>query len=106
MERLLEHMKAVARAASQINHPSDRTEAYCASLGEDVMMKIMDAQIARYHDQDCLIHGDSHVFNILVEAKPSIKEWMTSAQMVLWCCAIGKWQWREYCCLLVHSYLL
>ena len=74
MERLLEHMKAVARAASQINHPSDRTEAYCASLGKDVMMKIMDAQIARYYEQDCLIHGDSHVFNILVEAKTSIEE--------------------------------
>jgi hypothetical protein len=74
MESLLEHMKAVARAATQINDPSDRTEAYCASLGEDVMMKIMDAQIARYHERDCLIHGDSHVFNILVEAKPSIEE--------------------------------
>jgi thiamine kinase-like enzyme len=34
----------------------------------------MDAQIARYHERDCLIHGDSHVFNILVEAKPSIEE--------------------------------
>jgi thiamine kinase-like enzyme len=34
----------------------------------------MDAHFAKYHDRDCLIHSDSHVFNILVEAKPSIEE--------------------------------
>jgi len=74
IESILEHMIAVARAASQTKDPSDRTEAYCASLGEDVMAKIMDAYVANFHQRDCLIHGDSHVFNILVEAKPSIEE--------------------------------
>ena len=74
MESCLEHMKAVARATSQTKDPSDRTEAYCVSLGEHVMMKIMDAHFDKYHRQDCLIHSDSHVFNTLVEAKPSIEE--------------------------------
>jgi hypothetical protein len=74
VESLYEHMKIFARAASQTKDPSDRTAAYCASLGEDVMMKIIDASLANYHQRDCLIHGDSHVFNILVEPKPSIEE--------------------------------
>jgi hypothetical protein len=74
MENMFEHMKAVTIAASQIKDPSDRTETYCASLGEDAIVKIMDAHFAKYHDRDCLIHSDSHVFNILVEAKPSIEE--------------------------------
>lgn len=70
----LEHMKAVAKAASRTENPEDRTGAYCASLGEDVIMKIINANIANYHKRDCLIHSDCHVFNTLVEAKPSIEE--------------------------------
>ena len=74
LENLFEHMKAATRAASQTKDPSDREEAYCASLGKDVMIKIMDANLANYRQQDCIIHSDSHVFNILVETKPSIEE--------------------------------
>ena len=66
--------ESVSKAASQIKNPSDRVEAYCAGLGEDVMIKIMDANLANYHQRDCLIHSDSRVFNMLVEAKPSIVE--------------------------------
>jgi hypothetical protein len=69
-----EHMKDVARAASRTEHPSNRTEAFCASLGEDVTMKIMDAYASKFNQRECLCHTDSHVFNILVEAKPSIEE--------------------------------
>jgi len=72
MESLLEHMKAVSLAA--IKEPKTRTDEYLASLGEDVVTKIMDANYANYHEADCFIHSDSHVFNILVEAKPSIEE--------------------------------
>lgn len=72
MENMFEHMKAVALAA--IKDPSDRTKAYLASLGEEVVAKIMDANYANYHEPDCLIHSDSHAFNILVEAKPSIEQ--------------------------------
>lgn len=74
MENLLEHMKSVAREASKTQDPKDRTEAYCATLGEDVVMNIINANIANYHQRDCLIHSDCHAFNILVEAKPSIEE--------------------------------
>ena len=72
MENVFEHMKAVALAA--IKDPSDRTKAYLASLGGEVVTNIMDANYATYHEPDCLIHSDSHVFNILVEAKPSIEK--------------------------------
>jgi len=74
IESIDEHMKAVARAASQTKDPSDRTEAFCVSLGEEVTMKIMDEYVAKFNQRDCLCHYDSHVFNILVEAKPSIEE--------------------------------
>ena len=74
MENLLEHMKNVAQEASRTQDPKDRTELYCTSLGEDVIMNIINANIANYHKRDCLIHSDAHTFNILVEAKPSIEE--------------------------------
>lgn len=69
-------MKDVARATRQTKDPSDRIKAFCASLGlgEQVMMKIMDASLANCLQRDCLTHSDSHVFNILVETKPSIEE--------------------------------
>jgi len=61
MEALLENtMKKSAMEASKLDNPSDRTEAYCTSLGEEVMLKIMNASIADYHKRDCLIHADSH----------------------------------------------
>lgn len=34
------------------------------------MLKIFDANYADFNKSDCLIHSDSHAFNILVEAKP------------------------------------
>ena len=74
MESLLAHMKDVAREASNSVVPKDRTELYCSTLGEKVVMKIVDANIANYHQRDCLIHSDCHAFNILVEAKPSIEK--------------------------------
>ena len=74
MLNIYEHMKNVAQEASNTSNPKDRTEAYCASMGEDVVMKIIEANIADYHKRDCLIHSDSHAFNTLVEAKPSIEE--------------------------------
>ena len=74
MEKLLAHMNDVAREASNSEDPKDRTELYCATLGEEVVMKIINANIANYHQRDCLIHSDCHAFNILVEAKPSIEK--------------------------------
>ena len=61
MEALLENtMKKSAMEASKLDNPKDRTEAYCTSLGEEVLLKIMNASIADYHKRDCLIHADSH----------------------------------------------
>lgn len=37
------------------------------------MLKIIYLNLADYNTRDCLIHSDSHVFNIIVEAKPSIE---------------------------------
>ena len=50
--------------------PQDRTENYCVTLGTDILLKIFDANYAVFNKSDCLIHSDSHAFNILVEAKP------------------------------------
>jgi hypothetical protein len=74
MEKMLHHMKDVARNACKCEYPNDRTEEYCAILGENRLMTILNANITSLGKRDCLIHGDSHVFNILVEAKPSINE--------------------------------
>mmetsp|Transcript_1950 Transcript_1950/g.4587 ORF Transcript_1950/g.4587 Transcript_1950/m.4587 type:complete len:513 (+) Transcript_1950:316-1854(+) len=73
MENLLGQMKGAAREASKVELPKDRTETYCASLGEDGILKIVNASIANYHKRDCLIHSDAHQLNVLVEARPSIE---------------------------------
>lgn len=75
MESLLhDTMKLTARAAAdKTKSPKDRTGTLCQEWGEELVMKIVDANIADYHKRDCLIHSDSHVFNTLVEAKPSIE---------------------------------
>ncbi|KAL7547100.1 hypothetical protein ACHAWF_010416 [Thalassiosira exigua] len=73
-ENILFHMKDVAQQASNARIPRDRTEAYCSELGKDLITRIVDANIADFHKRDCLIHSDAHVFNILVEAKPSIEQ--------------------------------
>ena len=66
-------MRPAAVEASKNTNPTDRTEAYCSSLGEEVITNIMDECISDYDNKGCLIHSDAHAFNILVEAKPSIK---------------------------------
>eukprot|EP00986_Skeletonema_menzelii_P001113 scaffold304_cov80-Skeletonema_menzelii.AAC.7 len=50
--------------------PQSRTEHYCAKMGTDVLLKVLDANHADFKRNECLIHSDSHAFNILVEAKP------------------------------------
>ena len=50
----------------------------------------MNACKADYHKKDCLVHSDSHVFNILAESKPSIdhlEEVGPHGTVVLWKCA-------------------
>ena len=50
-----------ARAASTTDNPNDRTEVYCSSLGEDVIMRIVHANIEDYKSRrDCLCHADAH----------------------------------------------
>lgn len=67
-------MLPVAQAASKSEKPKDRTEGYCKELGEEKILKIVNASIEDYHKRDCLIHSDSHAFNTLVEAKPAIEK--------------------------------
>ena len=54
--------------------PKDRTEAFCRELGTKNVGNFINGCIINYHQRDCLVHSDSHVFNLLVEAKPSIEE--------------------------------
>jgi RIO-like serine/threonine protein kinase len=54
--------------------PRDRTETHMVILGSELLLKVVEANLADYNTRDYLIHSDSHVFNIIVEAKPSIEE--------------------------------
>ncbi len=72
MVNMFEQMFSYGMEACKPDNQKDRTGEYCVGLGEEVVMKILNAFVSNYHQQDCLIHGDSHVFNTLVEAKPSI----------------------------------
>jgi hypothetical protein len=71
---LFDNMITCGLEACKPENQKDRTGEYCVSLGEEVVMKIVNAHIANYNQRDCLSHGDSHVFNTLVEPKPSIEE--------------------------------
>lgn len=74
MENMLEQMRVYVSEVCAHDMPRSRTEKYCVETGHDVLSKVIDGIIANYHQRDCLIHSDSHVFNILVESKPSIEE--------------------------------
>jgi hypothetical protein len=74
MDTMFEQMFSYGMEACKPENQKDRTGEYCVCLGEEVVMKILNAHVSSYHQRDCLIHGDSHVFNTLVEAKPSIEE--------------------------------
>ncbi len=43
-------------------------------FGSELMNTIVEGNLADYNTRDCLIHSDAHVFNIIVEGKPSIEE--------------------------------
>ena len=73
-KNMQEQVLLLARVACQPENQKDRTRAYCVSLGEEAVINILNAHSANYQRRHCLIHGDSHVFNILVESKPSIED--------------------------------
>lgn len=74
MMNMFEQMFKFGLEACKIENQKDRTGEYCVSLGEEVVVKIFNAHVSIIFQPDCLIHGDSHVFNTLVEPKPSIEE--------------------------------
>ena len=74
MMNMFKQMFDIGLEACKIENQKDRTGEYCVSLGEEVVMKILNTHVSIYLQPDCLIHGDSHVFNTLVEPKPSIEE--------------------------------
>ena len=72
---LLEFVKQSSIEAAKKETPDNRTEAYMAEVGADVIHDILNDNIQDFEQtRDCLIHNDFHVFNILVEKKPSIEE--------------------------------
>jgi hypothetical protein len=56
------------------NEKSDKGIALIQGMGKRIFHKIVDNMEKRYQERDCLVHGDAHPFNILVEPKPSIEE--------------------------------
>ncbi len=69
MDTSFKQLRSSIEDACVKSKPQNRTETYCAMMGTD-LLKIIDANHADFHKSDCLIHSDSHAFNILVEAKP------------------------------------
>jgi hypothetical protein len=50
----------------------DRTVEHARMLGPARVAEIMKAWHAADESKDCLVHGDAHVFNMLVERKPGV----------------------------------
>ena len=74
MVGLLGFVKQTAEGVCDKTETKDRTEGYCQELGKVKLMQILQANIDNLDTQDCLIHSDAHVFNILVEPKPDISK--------------------------------
>ena len=74
MVGLLGFVKQTAEGVCDKTETKDRTEGYCQELGKEKLMQILQANINNLDTQDCLIHSDAHVFNILVEPKPDISK--------------------------------
>ena len=74
MVGLLQFVKSTAGEVCSKETPKDRTEGYCKEVGKEELLKILQANIDNLDQRDCLIHSDAHVFNILVESKPSIAD--------------------------------
>ena len=71
-ELILKYVKETSCASTT---PKDRTEKYMVETGGDVMIKAVQTMHYEYLNcRDCLQHGDCHVFNTLVESKPSIEK--------------------------------
>mmetsp|Transcript_32651 Transcript_32651/g.49252 ORF Transcript_32651/g.49252 Transcript_32651/m.49252 type:complete len:479 (-) Transcript_32651:210-1646(-) len=72
---LLEFLKQSSTEAAKKETPANRTEAYMAEVGADIIFNILKDNIQDFEEtRDCLIHNDFHVFNILCEKKPSIEK--------------------------------
>jgi hypothetical protein len=52
---------------------TDKCVAICKEFGLEKLSLICQNMEKSYLTQECLIHSDSHVFNVLVEKKPSIE---------------------------------
>jgi Phosphotransferase enzyme family len=50
----------------------DRTVEYVRTLGRERMEAIMAARRRADESRECLVHGDAHVFNMLVERRPNV----------------------------------
>lgn len=73
MDTQFKHLKDAIQEKARTTSsepPQDRVEKICAMIGEDTLMKILDDNHKDFYSGDCVIHSDSHTFNILVEAKP------------------------------------
>jgi len=52
---------------------TDRPTALAKSMGKAVLDNMITAYRKELDATDCIVHGDCHMFNMLVEAKPSIE---------------------------------
>lgn len=74
MLSLFDQMIEYVKKTCEELEPKDRTERQMVIFGSELMNNIAERNLADYNTRDCLIHSDAHVFNIIVEGKPSIEE--------------------------------
>ena len=83
MENKMEIMKAYVKKVCASTNPVSRTEKYCVEVGFGILGKVLNGIVGNYHLRECLIHSDSHPFNILTEAKPSAESFGPNGEMIL-----------------------
>lgn len=71
MLNLIDNGMNTAIEKSKKRTSEDCVEEYVQRLGEEYVTKLFQSGVSDYHAKDCLIHGDSHMMNILLEARPS-----------------------------------
>ena len=74
MDPAFQNLRSSIEEACMKSEPKNRTEKYCTKMGTDMLLKILDANRNDFKLGLVLSHSDSHMFNILVEAKPDDRD--------------------------------
>eukprot|EP00531_Pseudo-nitzschia_arenysensis_P001451 CAMPEP_0116151936 /NCGR_PEP_ID=MMETSP0329-20121206/20377_1 /TAXON_ID=697910 /ORGANISM="Pseudo-nitzschia arenysensis, Strain B593" /LENGTH=559 /DNA_ID=CAMNT_0003648611 /DNA_START=42 /DNA_END=1721 /DNA_ORIENTATION=- len=76
------------------NENPDRTALRAREIGEEALSEIMDAYCKMLMRTDCYVHGDCHVFNMLVES--TLKALQNEDESSFGDVAIVDWEFSHY----------